>query len=44
VITESIFKANDIRGLFGGPHAEWDAAGARAIGAAYVAVFGLAGP
>jgi phosphomannomutase len=43
VITESIFKANDIRGLFGGPHAEWDAAGARAIGAAYVAVFGLAG-
>ncbi|RXW31827.1 phosphomannomutase/phosphoglucomutase [Propioniciclava flava] len=43
MITQSIFKANDIRGVFGGPHAEWDAEGAAAIGAAYVQVFGLAG-
>lgn len=39
----TIFKANDIRGLIGGPDAEWDLDGARAIGAAFSRVFGLAG-
>ncbi len=43
MITASIFKANDIRGIMGGPDAEWDLEGARAIGAAYVQVFDLAG-
>ena len=38
-----IFKANDIRGLAGGPDAQWDVDDARAIGAAFVEVFGLAG-
>lgn len=40
---ETIFKANDIRGLAGGPDAQWDEADARAIGAAFVTVFDLAG-
>jgi len=43
VLTTPIFKANDIRGIVGGPDAEWDAAGARALGRAYVEVAGLAG-
>ncbi len=43
MITFEIFKANDIRGLVGGPQAQWDEAGARIIGAAYVKVMGLAG-
>ncbi|QIK71330.1 phosphomannomutase/phosphoglucomutase [Propioniciclava coleopterorum] len=43
MITAAVFKANDIRGLIGGPDAEWDLDGARAVGAAYVRVFDLAG-
>jgi phosphomannomutase len=43
VIQHHIFKANDIRGLVGGDAPEWDLDGARAIGAAFVAAFGLAG-
>ena len=43
MIESGIFKANDIRGLAGGADAEWDAAGARRIGAAFVDVLGLAG-
>ena len=43
MLTTPIFKANDIRGIVGGPDAEWDAAGARALGRAYVEVAGLAG-
>ena len=43
MITSSIFKANDIRGIVGGDHAEWDADGARALGRAYVEVSGLSG-
>lgn len=43
MLTSPIFKANDIRGIVGGPDAEWDAAGARALGRAYVEIFGLAG-
>ncbi|MCW3157078.1 phosphomannomutase/phosphoglucomutase [Micropruina sonneratiae] len=43
MITPSIFKANDIRGVVVGDDPEWDAAGARAVGAAFVEVFGLAG-
>ncbi|WP_300083245.1 phosphomannomutase/phosphoglucomutase [Propioniciclava sp.] len=43
MIAAQIFKANDIRGLIGVPDAEWDLEGARAIGAAYVHVFDLAG-
>ncbi|MFT3861755.1 phosphomannomutase/phosphoglucomutase [Micropruina sp.] len=43
MLTPSIFKANDIRGLVTGDNPEWDAAGAHAIGAAYVHVLGLAG-
>ena len=40
---ESIFKANDIRGLAGGPDAQWDTTDAHAIGAAFVQVFDLVG-
>jgi phosphomannomutase len=40
MLTNQIFKANDIRGVVG---EEWDAAGARALGAAYVEVSALAG-
>jgi phosphomannomutase len=43
VLTPSIFKANDIRGVVAGDRPEWDAAGARAVGAAFVEVLGLAG-
>ena len=43
MITPSIFKANDIRGIVGGDDAEWDAAGARALGRAFVEVSGLRG-
>lgn len=38
-----MFKANDIRGIVGGPNAEWDAQGARALGRAYVEIASLAG-
>jgi phosphomannomutase len=45
MITSGIFKANDIRGIAGGPTPEWDADGARAIGAALVRVLSVtAGP
>ena len=43
MLTPAIFKANDIRGLIGVPEAEWDLAGVRAVGAAFVRVFGLRG-
>ncbi len=43
MITSTIFKANDIRGIVGGGRAEWDADGARALGRAYVDVSGLRG-
>jgi phosphomannomutase len=43
MIVDDIFKANDIRGVVGGPDPQWDEDGARAIGAAYVHVFGLRG-
>jgi Phosphomannomutase len=43
VIDAEVFKANDIRGVVRGPRPQWDAAGARKIGAAFVAAFGLAG-
>lgn len=36
-----IFKANDIRGIVTGPDAQWDADGARALGAAYVELLGV---
>jgi phosphomannomutase len=43
VIQPQVFKANDIRGLVGGDAPEWDLDGARAIGAAFAAAFGLGG-
>ena len=43
MITPGIFKANDIRGIIGAPGAEWDLDGVRAVGAAFVHVFDLAG-
>ena len=43
MLTPSIFKANDIRGLVAGESPQWDAAGARAIGAAFAEVFALRG-
>lgn len=43
MIARDIVKANDLRGLVGGPDAQWDAAGARALGAAFAHVLGLAG-
>ena len=43
MIEPQVFKANDIRGLVGGEHPEWDLDGARAIGAAFAAAFELAG-
>jgi len=43
VLTPSIFKANDIRGVVTGDHPQWDRAGAHAIGAAFVRVLGLQG-
>lgn len=36
-----IFKANDIRGIVSGDRVEWDLDGARALGAAYVALTGV---
>ena len=42
MIDARIFKANDIRGIVTGPHPEWDAAGARAIGIAAAEVLGIA--
>ena len=41
MITPGIFKANDIRGRAVQPDPDWDAAGAAAIGAAWVDVSGL---
>jgi phosphomannomutase len=35
VLDPKIFKANDIRGIVVGPDAQWDAHGARQLGAAY---------
>ena len=43
MIQPQVFKANDIRGLVAGEHPEWDAEGARAIGAAFAVAFELAG-
>ncbi|MDO5535097.1 MAG: phosphomannomutase/phosphoglucomutase [Propionibacteriaceae bacterium] len=43
MIQPQIFKANDIRGIIGVPEAEWDLDGVRAVGAAFVHVFDLAG-
>ncbi|HOC12885.1 MAG TPA: phosphomannomutase/phosphoglucomutase [Propionicimonas sp.] len=43
MIQPQVFKANDIRGLVSGDQPEWDATGARAIGAAFAVAFGLAG-
>jgi len=42
MITEGIFKANDIRGVTEGSEPEWDEAGAFAIGSALVDVLDLA--
>jgi phosphomannomutase len=41
MITQGIFKANDIRGVTEGPEPEWDEDGAFAIGAALVDVLDL---
>ncbi|CAA9290472.1 MAG: Phosphomannomutase, partial [uncultured Friedmanniella sp.] len=41
MITQTIFKANDIRGVTEGPEPEWDEAGATAVGVALVEVLGL---
>ncbi len=43
MLTPHIFKANDIRGVVTGPDVEWDTAGARALGVAFVDLAGLAG-
>ncbi|HRA05280.1 MAG TPA: phosphomannomutase/phosphoglucomutase [Propionicimonas sp.] len=43
MIQPQVFKANDIRGLVAGERPEWDAEGARAIGAAFAVAFELAG-
>ena len=43
MLTPGIFKANDIRGVFSGGTPEWDADGARQLGAAFVALLGLEG-
>lgn len=43
MLMPDIFKANDIRGLAGGPDAEWDEDGAFALGAAFVDALDLAG-
>lgn len=43
MLTASIFKANDIRGVVTGTSPEWDADGARLLGAAFVSLLGLAG-
>jgi phosphomannomutase len=41
MITQAIFKANDIRGVTEGPEPEWDEDGAFAVGAALVDVLDL---
>ncbi len=43
MLTPGIFKANDIRGVFTGSSPEWDADGARQLGAAFVELLDLAG-
>jgi phosphomannomutase len=43
VLEPQIFKSNDIRGVAWGPGAEWDAAGAHALGRAFARAFGLSG-
>ncbi len=43
MLKPQIFKANDIRGVVTGDTPEWDIAGARALGAAFVEVAGLSG-
>lgn len=43
MLTPVIFKANDIRGVTEGDQPEWDDAGAYALGASLVEVFGLTG-
>ena len=43
MILPQVFKANDVRGLVGGDHPEWDADGARALGAAFATAFELDG-
>ncbi len=43
MLKPQIFKANDIRGIVVGDDAEWDLDGARALGAAFVGLLGLAG-
>ena len=43
MLQPQVFKANDIRGLVAGDHPEWDADGARALGAAFAAAFELDG-
>lgn len=43
MIQPQVFKANDIRGVISGENPEWDLDGARAIGAAFAAAFGLEG-
>jgi phosphomannomutase len=42
MLTQEIFKANDIRGLAGGADAQWDADGAYALGVAFVETLELA--
>jgi phosphomannomutase len=42
MLTQEIFKANDIRGLAGGPDAQWDVEGAYALGVAFVETLELA--
>ncbi|WP_425308361.1 phosphomannomutase/phosphoglucomutase [Ammonicoccus fulvus] len=42
MLTQEIFKANDIRGLAGGDDAQWDADGAYALGVAFVETLDLA--
>ncbi|MCL1839012.1 MAG: phosphomannomutase/phosphoglucomutase [Propionibacteriaceae bacterium] len=43
MLKPEIFKPNDIRGVVVGKDVEWDEAGAKALGAAFVKVFNLAG-
>lgn len=43
MLTSSIFKANDIRGIVAGPDQEWDPDGAYLLGAAFVDALDLAG-
>ncbi|OYN95107.1 phosphomannomutase/phosphoglucomutase [Enemella evansiae] len=41
MLSQEIFKANDIRGLAGGADAQWDAEGAYALGVAFVETLDL---